>query len=163
MADVFSAKKRSAVMALIRGSGNKSTEMLLAAAFRRAGVKGWRRHRRIPISTQTVSKKSRSSFTAPDFSFAKERVAVFADGCFWHGCPQHQQWPVSRHRFWRHKITSTRTRDRYVRKALQKDGWAVVRFWEHEIEADTDRCARSILRVLQKQRLRPSGTMKPPT
>jgi len=79
MADVFSKTKRSAVMAAIRSRGNKDTEMKLAAITRTHGITGWRRHLPLP--------------GRPDFAFRKERVAVFVDGCFWHGCPLHGHKP----------------------------------------------------------------------
>ena len=74
MTDVFSKKKRSQVMAAIRSKGNKTTELRLASILRAHGISGWRRHQ--PL------------FGKPDFVFRRERLAVFVDGCFWHGCPQ---------------------------------------------------------------------------
>ena len=74
MADVFTKKKRSAVMAAIRSHGNKDTELKLISIFRGHGIKGWRRHQPLPGK--------------PDFVFRRERLAVFVDGCFWHGHPE---------------------------------------------------------------------------
>ena len=79
MADVFSKRKRSQVMAAIRSKGNKDTELKLAAILRAHGIKGWRRHRPLPGK--------------PDFIFPKHRLAVFVDGCFWHGCRWHCRMP----------------------------------------------------------------------
>src|SRR3989442_3445808 len=75
MPDVFTKAKRSAVMSLIRGSGNRDTELRMMALFRAHGVTGWRRGALLT--------------GRPDFVFRRERVAVFVDGCFWHGCPKH--------------------------------------------------------------------------
>ena len=71
MTDVFSKKQRSQVMAAIRSKGNKTTELRLASILRAHGIKGWRRDQ--PL------------FGKPDFVFRRERLAVFVDGCFWHG------------------------------------------------------------------------------
>jgi DNA mismatch endonuclease Vsr len=75
MPDVFTKRKRSEVMSRIRGKGNKDTELALAKLFRASHISGWRRNQRL------IGK--------PDFVFPKQRVAVFVDGCFWHGCPKH--------------------------------------------------------------------------
>jgi DNA mismatch endonuclease (patch repair protein) len=118
MADVFTRKKRSDVMSKIRGRGNLSTEMLMIALMREHGIKGWRRHRNLP--------------GRPDFVFLKEKVAVFVDGCFWHGCPAHYVAPRTAAGFWRAKISGNRDRDRKNSRTLRKLGWRVLRFWEHD-------------------------------
>lgn len=69
----------------------------------------------------------------PDFVFRSLRVAVFVDGCFWHGCPKHATWPKNRAAFWRNKIQGNQARDRRVNRALRKRGWTVLRIWEHEL------------------------------
>jgi DNA mismatch endonuclease (patch repair protein) len=119
LADIFSRKKRSAVMAAIRGSGNKATELRLLAILRAHGITGWRRGSRLP--------------GRPDFVFARERVAVFVDGCFWHGCPRHATWPKTNAAFWRKKILTNRRRDRAVNRALRARGWRVLRIWQHAL------------------------------
>lgn len=72
MADIFTKAKRSEIMSQIRGSGNKGTELALAKLFRKHGITGWQRNQ--PL------------FGKPDFTFRRQRVVVFVDGCFWHGC-----------------------------------------------------------------------------
>jgi DNA mismatch endonuclease (patch repair protein) len=69
----------------------------------------------------------------PDFVFPKHRLAVFVDGCFWHGCPEHATWPAHRAAWWRRKIEGNQARDRLVTRTLRKSGWRVVRVWEHEL------------------------------
>ena len=81
VADVFTKKKRSQVMAAIRSRGNKDTELKLATILRAAHITGWRRHQPIP--------------GRPDFVFRRARLAIFVDGCFWHGCPKHGRKPGS--------------------------------------------------------------------
>jgi DNA mismatch endonuclease Vsr len=82
MADVFNKTKRSRVMAAIKSTGNKDTELKLIAIFRANGIAGWRRNQKLPGK--------------PDFVFRRERLAVFVDGCFWHGCRWHCRMPKSR-------------------------------------------------------------------
>lgn len=72
----------------------------------------------------------------PDFIFPVKKVAVFVDGCFWHGCPEHYQAPITRADFWRTKIEKNRARDRHVTDELRAQGWTVVRIWEHVVRSD---------------------------
>jgi DNA mismatch endonuclease (patch repair protein) len=67
-----------------------------------------------------------------DLAFGGLRVAVFVDGCFWHGCPKHATWPKQNAEFWRAKITENRERDRDTGARLRAEGWKVVRVWGHE-------------------------------
>ncbi|HEU4975265.1 MAG TPA: very short patch repair endonuclease [Baekduia sp.] len=67
-----------------------------------------------------------------DVVFTRARVAVFVDGCFWHGCPQHGRTPKSNTGYWEAKVALNRDRDRRQRAALTADGWKVLRIWEHE-------------------------------
>jgi DNA mismatch endonuclease (patch repair protein) len=120
MTDVFSKRKRSAVMAAVRSTGNKVTELSLARIFSANGIKGWRRHLSLPGK--------------PDFAFQKKRVAVFVDGCFWHGCPKHLRTPKSNRAYWRRKIAMNRMRDVRVMRVLRQGGWRVLRVWEHELK-----------------------------
>lgn len=119
MADVFTKSKRSLVMSRIRGRGNKDTEGALAALLRRNRIFGWRRHPAI--------------FGKPDFVFAKLRLVVFVDGCFWHGCPRHATQPGNNAAFWLKKLAGNQVRDRLVSRTLRARGWTVVRIWEHEL------------------------------
>jgi DNA mismatch endonuclease (patch repair protein) len=119
MTDVFTKAKRSAVMGRIRGAGNKDTELRLIGLMRAAGIRGWRRKAAV--------------FGKPDFVFPRERVAVFVDGCFWHGCPIHGTQPKQNAVFWLTKIAKNRARDRLVNRELRKAGWRVLRIWEHAL------------------------------
>lgn len=71
-----------------------------------------------------------------DIVFGPARVAVFVDGCYWHGCPEHATWPKTNAGFWREKIEKNRTRDRDTDARLAEAGWAAVRVWEHESAAE---------------------------
>jgi DNA mismatch endonuclease, patch repair protein len=81
MTDIWDKRKRSEVMSHIRSHGNKDTELRLMQIFRAARNTGWRRKQNLPGK--------------PDFVFRNARVAVFVDGCFWHGCPKHYRPPSS--------------------------------------------------------------------
>ena len=128
MSDVFTKAKRSKVMAAVRSKGNKATELKLASLLRSHGIKGWRRH-------QLLAGK-------PDFSFQLQRLAVFVDGCFWHGCRWHCRMPEGNKRYWREKIGRNRTRDRQTTKALAQGGWRVLRIWEHSLSSGDAIAAR---------------------
>ncbi len=119
MADVFSKSKRSEVMSRIRAHGNTATELALISFFKMHGITGWRR--RQPL------------FGKPDLVFRKHKVAVFVDGCFWHGCPTHGTRPKSNAAFWTDKIQRNISRDRLVNATLRSAGWRVLRIWQHEL------------------------------
>jgi DNA mismatch endonuclease, patch repair protein len=86
-----------------------------------------------------------------DVSFAGSRVAVFVDGCFWHGCPEHASWPKQNAEFWRAKIVANQERDRDTDARLRAAGWEVVRVWAHEIPAEA---AARIATVVRQRRAR---------
>jgi len=132
MADIFSQRKRSAVMAAIRSRGNQTTELRLIAVFRASSITGWRRG--ATLRGMGGGRRKNEKFRVkPDFVFRARRVAVFVDGCFWHGCPRHYRRPGSRRAFWDAKIARNRQRDREVTRALRRAGWKVLRVWEHEL------------------------------
>lgn len=76
-----------------------------------------------------VSKKPRR---VADIAFPGLKIAVFVDGCFWHGCPEHATWPKQNAEFWRQKIEANRARDADTNARLREAGWTVLRFWRHE-------------------------------
>lgn len=67
-----------------------------------------------------------------DIVFTRQKVAVFCDGCYWHGCPEHGTWPKANAEWWRRKIEANRVRDRDTDRRLTAAGWTVIRVWEHE-------------------------------
>ncbi len=80
-----------------------------------------------------------------DLVFGPAKVAVFVDGCFWHGCPEHATWPKRNAEFWRSKIEGNVARDRDTDARLAAEGWTVLRVWEHEDAADAaERVARAV-------------------
>ena len=142
MKDPLSSGERSERMSRVRATGNKSTELRVAAALRARGISGWRRHlRSIP--------------GRPDFYFPKARLAVFVDGCFWHACPKcARRVPRTRAGFWEAKIESNRRRDARVRRQLRALGIRALRVWEHELknEAWSRRLLRQLARINRQRR-----------
>jgi len=129
MTDVFTKEKRSKVMAAIRSTGNRNTELRLITIMRAYGITGWRRKVKLPGK--------------PDFVFQRERLAVFVDGCFWHGCRWHCRMPKTRADYWEAKISRNKARDKEVRRLLLAKGWKVCRIWEHAL-ADPDKVAEKL-------------------
>jgi DNA mismatch endonuclease (patch repair protein) len=84
-----------------------------------------------------------------DVAFAGARVAVFVDGCFWHGCPRHATWPKRNAEFWRAKILANQERDRDTDARLRADGWKVLRVWAHEAP---NRAAARIARAVRARK-----------
>ncbi len=80
-----------------------------------------------------------------DILFTRVKVAVFIDGCFWHGCPEHGRTPRTNSAFWSEKIARNRARDEDTTERLSADGWSVMRFWAHEeVEAVAEHIAREV-------------------
>lgn len=139
MTDSLTKRKRSEVMAAIRSTDNQATELRLAAILRTHGITGWRRHQPLPGK--------------PDFVFRREHVAVFVDGCFWHGCRWHCRMPKSRQSYWKPKITRNQTRDKAIRRMLQQAGWRVHRIWEHSLDEPGSIVARLTLTLQNAAKL----------
>lgn len=121
-------------MALIRSTGNRATELKLVTLFRAAGITGWRRNQKLPGK--------------PDFVFRAQGVAMFVDGCFWHGCARCYRRPSSNREYWDAKVLRNRARDRAVTAALKSQGWRVLRIWEHELK-DIERLVKRMRKALE--------------
>ncbi len=134
--DTLTQRERSKLMAKIRSRGNKNTEVALAKLFRRNKITGWRRNRKV--------------FGKPDFIFQKIRLALFVDGCFWHGCPKHGTQPKGNRVFWKNKFARNKARDVLVTRTLRSAKWRVLRIWEHELARKNETCLiKRIQRFLQ--------------
>jgi DNA mismatch endonuclease (patch repair protein) len=124
-------------MAAIR-SRNTKPEVALRRALFAAGVRGWRLHRRdLP--------------GCPDLAFGRLRLAVFIDGAFWHGHPDHFS-PGKSGKYWDVKIARTRERDRLANEGLETAGWKVIRFWDFEVRDDLAACVATIGQALAERR-----------
>ncbi|MBR0836504.1 DNA mismatch endonuclease Vsr [Bradyrhizobium manausense] len=141
MPDVFSKAKRSEIMSKVRGRGNLATEVRLMEIFRRFKLQGWKRNQKL--------------FGKPDFVFYDARLAVFVDGCFWHGCKIHRSIPKSNRAFWSNKIVGNVRRDAAVRRTLNAGGWSVLRIWQHDLR-NPDKVGKRVSRTLSQRRSRGS-------
>jgi len=99
------------------------------------------------LTFETDVRLLQGSTRRADIVFTQERVAVFADGCFWHGCPIHGTWPKRNAAFWQHKIETNKLRDADTDARLAEAGWTVIRVWEHE---DPTEAAEGIARVIRQ-------------
>ena len=94
----------------------------------------------------TAAQQRRPTFRVrPDFVFKEARLALFVDGCFWHGCPKHATKPRNNSAFWRRKFAANKARDRLVNRALRIANWSVLRVWEHELTRKNE--ARLLRRI----------------
>jgi DNA mismatch endonuclease (patch repair protein) len=142
MADFLSKETRSRVMSRIRAKDTKP-ELALRRALWAQGARGWRVHvTNIP--------------GRPDLSFTRHRVAVFVDGCFWHGHPEFFT-PGKSGAYWDAKIARTQERDRLANAALAAANWTVLRFWDFEVERDLERCVGEVLAAIAHPVDRPTG------
>ena len=119
MSDIWSKTKRFEVMSRIRGKGNQETNVRMARMMRMTGIKGWIRH-------LSISRRQ-------ELSFLKQKVGVFVDGCFWHGCFKCFQLPKQNRAFWKAKIEGNRKTDRLVDGRLRRLGWKVIRIRECQL------------------------------
>ncbi len=129
---------RSHVMAAVRARGNLSTEMRLRMLLVKRGIIGWR-----VLPKNIVGN--------PDFVFSDARLAIFVDGCFWHGCAHCYRRPSSNRDYWDAKVKRNMQRDKSLRAKLRRSGWSVLRIWEHELKENPEACIAKIERkLLQK-------------
>lgn len=118
MADVFDKEKRSEIMRAVKSSKNKSTEEKLIAYFKENKITGWRRNYKV--------------YGKPDFVLPDLRIAIFVDGCFWHGHNCRNTYPEQNKEYWQRKIARNMARDKEVTDHLERLGWNVIRIWECE-------------------------------
>ena len=128
MADIFTSEKRSWVMSRIKG---KNTKIEL-------------KMKEILADTGHKFEMHPEMYGNPDFAHRRKKIAVFCDGDFWHGY-RYEQKKRLRKKFWRDKIENNMKRDRRYSRKLRRDGWSVLRLWEHDIEKDPEKCRRKIV------------------
>ena len=122
---------RSRAMSAVRGKGNLTTEVRFRLALVRAGFRGWKLHPEDVVGR-------------PDFYFSQYKLAVFTDGCFWHGCRKCGHIPSKNSEFWKAKIERNRMRDIEKTSQLKSQRVIVLRFWEHDLEHDLDGCVKKL-------------------
>lgn len=127
MADVFSKEKRSAIMSKVRSKQNRSTELRFIALLQQENIHGWARN--YPVKGH------------PDFVFMRRHIAVFIDGCFWHGHNCRNTIPANNKDYWDQKRARNIRHDSEVTEMFQKRGWTVVRIWECELRKKSQNVA----------------------
>lgn len=132
----FGGLKRSSLMSRVRSRGNRTTEEKLAILLREKGISGWRRNSRV--------------HGQPDFVWQRYKIAVFVDGCFWHGHNCRNLTPSKNRAAWLQKFSRTKLRDRYITRSLRKTGWNVIRIWECKLNRAPDRIIKRITKALDK-------------
>jgi len=125
-------------MAAVRSRGNRSTEIALGKLMWGAGLRGYRKH--WPVAG------------TPDFAWPGRKVAIFVDGCFWHGCAC-KKLPETNRKFWDSKIRQNQARDRRVDLQLCQDGWLTIRVPECEVNSH-----RTLARIIRIIKSRPQYT-----
>lgn len=132
MPDAFSKKKRSQIMSKIKSRETKLElnfkELLTGLRFR--------------YQPKVIGK--------PDFASKKLKIAIFVDSCFWHKCPRHFRKPNSNKSYWKPKINRNFERAKEVNKILKKEGWKIIRFWEHEVMKHPKKCVDKVKRIFEK-------------
>ena len=128
MADIFTPEKRSWVMSRIRGSNTK-IDLRMKQMLADTGYK-FEMHPEM--------------YGNPDFAHRRKKIAIFCDGDFWHGYRYGQKKRLAK-KFWRDKIENNMRRDKRYSRKLRRDGWSVLRLWEHDIEKNPEKCRRKIL------------------
>ena len=132
MVDIFTTEKRSWIMSRVRSKNTKIDIKM----------------KKILASLNCNYKMYPKMYGNPDFIIDKKKISIFCDGDFWHGYGyETRKKPVKK--FWRDKIESNMRRDRKVSSFLRRNGWSVLRFWEHDIDNRPDACKRKILRKIR--------------
>ena len=129
-------------MSMIKGKNTKP-EILLRRILSTNRIKGYR------LNYKLAGK--------PDITFTKYKIAIFIDGCFWHKCPKCYIKPKNNKTFWKKKINGNVKRDKKVNRLLKKEGWNVLRFWEHLLRKTPNSSYKRVIRVLEKRGYKHDG------
>ena len=138
MTDTVDTATRSRFMAAVKSRGNLSTEARMIRLLRESKLSGWRRH--LPLEG------------TPDFCWPQRKVALFVDGCFWHGCPHCKKASKSNLNYWQTKIAANKRRDRRVSSALRSEGWIVLRIWECRLRKNAAQCVARVKKAIERVR-----------
>lgn len=135
MTDTVSKEKRSEIMSRIRGSDTSFEER-----FRKNLWKEGLRYR----------KNVKKLVGKPDLYFSRKKLVVFLDSCFWHGCREHCRMPCSNVEYWEKKIDRNKKRDKEVTKYYKRNGFTIIRIWEHELKNDFDEITKKVVSEVNK-------------
>lgn len=139
MADVFDSKKRADIMSKVRSNNNKSTELALIKFFKENNITGWKRN--YPVKGH------------PDFVFLDKKIAVFVDGCFWHGHDCRNTRPSDNAEYWQKKRERNIKHDKEVTAMFENRGWTVIRIWECELKNKNRSALINKLSILKSKEL----------
>lgn len=120
MSDIFDKEKRSEIMSVIRSKGNKSTELKIIQFFKDNNIISWRRNYKVKGH--------------PDFIFLNRKIAIFVDGCFWHGHDCRNTRPADNSDYWQNKRERNIKHDKEITALFESRGWTVIRIWECELK-----------------------------
>lgn len=120
MSDVFNKTERSQIMRSVKSRNTRSTELAMIKIFKDNHITGWRHNYNV--------------IGHPDFVFLDKRVAIFVDGCFWHGHDCRNTRPADHAEYWAKKRERNMTRDKEVTARFEARGWTVLRIWECELK-----------------------------
>jgi len=135
MTDTVSKEKRSEIMSRIKRS-NTGLEEGFRKSLWRAGLR--------------YRKNVKEMIGKPDIYFAKKKLVVFLDSCFWHGCKAHCRRPSSNIDYWTKKIERNIKRDEEVTKYYKDSGFKIIRIWEHELKDNFDKMVKNIVSEVKK-------------
>ena len=135
MADIFEKEKRSKIMSAVHSKQNKSTEMKLIKIFKENGIVGWRRNYKVKGH--------------PDFVFPDKKIAIFVDGCFWHGHDCRNTRPADNAEYWQKKRERNMRHDKEITALFEKRGWTVIRIWECELKKKNFENLKNKIEILQ--------------
>ena len=136
MADIFTKEKRSWVMSRIRGTNTK-IDLKMKKMLQETGHK-----------LEMYPKM----YGSPDFVLKRKKIIIYCDGDFWHGYRYQVKKKPSK-KFWRDKIERNMERDARITRKLRREGWSVLRFWEHDIEKKPEKCVRRIRKKITEKRI----------
>lgn len=122
MSDIFNKAKRSEIMKKVRSKNNKSTELKIIQIFKENNIHGWRRNYKVKGH--------------PDFVFLNKKIAIFVDGCFWHGHDCRNTKPKDNQEYWDKKRERNMKHDKEITEYFENRGWTVIRIWECELKKD---------------------------
>lgn len=134
MTDTFTKQERSRIMSKIKGKDTKPEVLFRKILF----SEGLRYRKNYPIEGK------------PDIVFVSKKIAIFIDGCFWHGCKKHCRMPHSNKEYWLKKIKGNIQRDKKNSKILKIKGWRVLRIWEHEIQKKPENALNKVKKFIEK-------------
>lgn len=135
MTDKISPEARTRTMRAVKSKDSKM-EVKFRSALWRDGLRFYKNVKKLPGK--------------PDIVFSKQRIVVFLDSCFWHGCPQHLRMPASNADYWQPKIERNKNRDTQINTYYSENNWKVFRIWEHELRTDFENQVLTIARAVRK-------------